>query len=533
MPTTAGEAHRVRLKRIRDVSQALAQAVDVDSLFATLHGELNTVLNADTLLLALYDEVSGTIEVVRQADYGTQLPGGTFPIGHGVTSEVIRTRTPRLIRQWSSEAPPVQVQYVSSTPGLPESSMTVPLVSGAQVVGVLAVHSYAPDAFDADDLLVLEAIAAPLAGAISSLQRSEHLNLQLRDRVSELQAVLGTMADALLRVDIEGRVVSLNRAARELLTVDDASLVLGQPLDHPAWGQWPLGAREITDTLAPMIAALQRGETPPEAEVRLQRQHRRILSFSGTPLTRADGKVTGGVIVVRDVTARHEIEELKDEMLSVASHDLRTPVTVIRSQAQLMRRAIRTGAFSLEDVNDGLGSIVEETQRLAKLLELLLDLSRIEAGRFEIDPRPVDLGKLASTVVSEVQSTTDRHQMKVQVSGSVVGNWDEARLQQVLTNLLTNAVKYSPNGGPIEVHVRGGEDEVTTSVNDEGIGLTHGEAQHVFERFFRARSTRRLEGSGLGLYICQSILAAHGGRIWVESGGSGRGSSFCFTLPRG
>jgi len=526
------ERQRTRLEHLRDVSHALARAADLESIFATLHHELAAALDAQTFFLALYDDVSGTIEVVRQADFDTELPGGTFPIGKGLTSDVIRTRRPRLIRRWSREAPPVQVQYVSSTPGLPESSLTVPLLLGEQVVGVLAIHNYAPDAFDDDDLVLLEAIAAQTAVAIDNLRRSEDLSAQLRKRVSELQAILSTMADALLIFDAQGRLISLNRAARELLCVDDVSLVLGQPVEAQVWGQWPLGAIEIADVLAPMLAALEAGDLPAEAEVRLEHQGRRVLSFTGTQLTDRLSRITGSVIIVRDVTAQRDVEELKDEMLSVASHDLRTPVTVIRSQAQLLRRAIRNGAISIDEVNDGLGSIVDETARLGKLLALLLDLSRIEAGRLDLERSIVDLGDLASRTVAEIQTTTNRHELAVHVAGQATGTWDEGRLQQVLTNLLSNAVKYSPNGGSIDVDIRARHDEVTVCINDEGVGLEPDEAQHVFERFFRATKMRRLEGSGLGLYICQSILTAHGGRIWVESAGRDRGCSFCFVLPR-
>jgi signal transduction histidine kinase len=136
-------------------------------------------------------------------------------------------------------------------------------------------------------------------------------------------------------------------------------------------------------------------------------------------------------------------------------------------------------------------------------------------------------------VVADVQSTTDRHRVELHANGDLNGYWDEARLQQVLMNLLTNAVKYSPQGGPIQVLIRDDAEDVRVCVRDRGVGLTPQEATHVFERFFRGRSIRQLEGAGLGLYICQSIVTAHGGRIWVESEGPGHGSSFCFVLPRG
>ncbi len=528
-----GETLRGRLHHIRDISQAFSQAHDMGAVFRTLHQEIPELLRAETFFLGLYDDASRTIEIVRQADFGAELPGGSFPLGQGLTSHVIRTRRPCLIRHWSREAPPVQLQYLSSTPGLPESALTVPLVFGDQVLGVIAVHNYQPDAFDEDDLLVLEAIAGQAAVAIAGLRDSERLNTQLQERVSELQAILSTMADALLMVDAQGRLVGLNHAARVLLCLDDVSIVLGQPLERQEWGNWPLGAREVTETLAPMIRVLQRGEVPPEVEVHLQRGGRRVLSFRGTSLTDAHGAPIGSVLIVRDVTEHREIEELKDEMLSIASHDLKTPVTVIKAQAQLLRRGIRDGSTTLSSVDDGLTSIVEQTDRLAKLVHLLLDLSRIEAGRLVVDRRLVDLGSIVSRVIASERVTTDRHTLRLHCARQATGYWDESRLQQVLVNLLSNAIKYSPQGGPIDVNIRTCRDRVTVCVRDHGVGIAPEEAPHVFERFFRAKSTRRLEGDGLGLYICKSIVAAHGGRIWVEAAGHGHGSSFCFVLPRG
>jgi signal transduction histidine kinase len=144
----------------------------------------------------------------------------------------------------------------------------------------------------------------------------------------------------------------------------------------------------------------------------------------------ASGSVIGCVLVVRDVTAQRQNDELKDAMLSVASHDLKTPVTVIRSDAQLLRREIARHATTMEEVDERLHTIVKQTDRLSKLLSLLLDVSRIDAGRFEIAPSLVDLQRLASTTMAEVQATTDKHLLELHVSGQATGHWDERRLQQ-------------------------------------------------------------------------------------------------------
>ena len=135
----------------------------------------------------------------------------------------------------------------------------------------------------------------------------------------------------------------------------------------------------------------------------------------------------------------------------------------------------------------------------------------------------MDLRSLVSTAIASIQVMTERHQVMLRAPLEVPGCWDERRLQQVVGNLLTNAVKYSPNGGPITLSIRTGKRSVTVRLRDHGVGLGADEALHVFERFYRAEGIRQLEGTGLGLYICQGIVTAHGGRIWAESGGTWSG----------
>ena len=282
----ASEAASLRehMRNLRGLSDALARAIDLVELFRATQRETARALDAQTFFLGLYDEASQTVEVVRQFDSGVELAGGIFPLGSGLTSQVIRTRQSRLIRRWSLEGPPVQVQYASNTPGLPESAIIAPLLFGEQVLGVISASSYQPEAFDDDDLLALEVIAGQVAIAIANLRHSDRLDSQLQRRVSESEAIFANMADALLVVDAAGRIVRLNHAARKLLCVENTSIVFGQPLDRELWGQWPLGAQEVAETLAPMIDVLRRGQAPQGIEVELRGQGRRFLSFSGTAL---------------------------------------------------------------------------------------------------------------------------------------------------------------------------------------------------------------------------------------------------------
>jgi len=217
-------------------------------------------------------------------------------------------------------------------------------------------------------------------------------------------------------------------------------------------------------------------------------------------------------------------------MFSIASHDLKTPATVIKAQAQLLKRRMRTGAADQEDVEEGLAMIADQADRLSKLLNLLLDLSRIEAGRLQLDLVPTDLRAILSNLARAIQSTTDRHQIVVHAPDGVIGHWDARRIEEVVQNLISNAVKYSPRG-EIDLRLETDSESATVLVTDHGMGLAVEDVPHVFERFYRGQDNRRLEGTGLGLYICQAIIVAHGGRIWADSQGRDHGSTFGFTLP--
>lgn len=488
-------------------------------------------MNATMFFLGLYDAASQTVEVVWQVENGKELSGGSFPLGTGLSSQVLLTGQSLLIRDWSNEGPRVHLQYATETPALPASAVAAPLRLGEHMIGLISVQSYDANAYDVDDLRMLEALAGEAAIVIAGLHYSEHLSAQVRRRVSELEGVLSSMADALLMIDADGALVRLNRAARELLGLDEASIVLGQAFEEAQWDQWPTAGRAVAQALRPVIERLHESRQPQELEVELPGTAPHILSFRATPLYYGDGVYNGGVIVFRDVTTERLVDRFKDEMFSIASHDLKTPATVIKAQAQWLKRRFNAGNAQRDDFEEGLTMIADQADRLSKLLNLLLDLSRIEAGHLELDLAPVDLRGILKSMVRALQATTDAHVIEIEAPVGVIGHWDQRRIEEVVQNLLNNAVKYSPVGGRVKVVLSADERQAVVTVIDSGVGLSAEDAPHVFERFYRGRADHHLEGTGLGLYICQAIVTAHGGRIWAESNGVGHGSTFAFALP--
>lgn len=232
-----------------------------------------------------------------------------------------------------------------------------------------------------------------------------------------------------------------------------------------------------------------------------------------------------------EVKILREIDRLRSELIANVSHELRTPLGLIKisSSSLLMDDADFDHATQLKFLN----SISEEATKLERIVEHLLDLGRIESGRLRLDKQPDDLSRLVTNAINSMEALSPRHRLVTDLPAEpLIAAVDAKRVEQVLRNLLDNAIKYSPDGGTVTVQAYRDNVHILIAVSDEGIGIPADEWERIFERFHRVENeiTRRMRGAGLGLAVCQGIVEAHGGRIWVESQPGG-GSTFCFTLP--
>jgi two-component system phosphate regulon sensor histidine kinase PhoR len=528
---TTDQQLRARLELASRLGARASDARDLGELFRALYDDTARAMDATVFLFALYDDVSQTVHVVRQMDRGEEHTGGSFPLGKGFTSEVIRTGEPQIVR-WSDEGAPIRLLYGTEAGELvsPRSGVVVPIVSGERVTGVLSAQSYRPEAYDEDDLLALCAIAAQASANVKRLRATEQMAVEHERHALELEAVLASMNDALVIVDARGSIVRLNRAARELLCLDGGSLVLGQPLDLQRLEQWPDNAREIAAALVPVMDAIRAGTSIGQIDVELNVGERRVLSLGASVLRSPSEALQGGVIVFRDITAQRDLERLREDIFAMAWHDMHTPITVIRGHAELLQRRLASGDRDRAGFKTAAALIVKHADRLAELLTTLFDIRCLEAGVLSISRWPTDLRALVREVTDGMRSTA-RHEIAVTAEETVIGEWDERRIRQVITNLLSNAMKYSPEGSTVRVSVMADETTATVRVSDQGIGLDDGELAQVFGRGFRAKAARTVRGAGLGLYFGHGIVVAHGGRMWAESAGHGQGSTFCFSLP--
>ena len=237
-----------------------------------------------------------------------------------------------------------------------------------------------------------------------------------------------------------------------------------------------------------------------------------------------------------------ELDRMKSQFLSIASHELKTPITAMSGFLQVALRRVRRLSEGempaplgdgLRAITDQLEVVYRQTGKLARLIDELLDVSRIQTGRIEFRYGDVDLSELANEVATRMQLTTTAHEITVRRDSASVVTADRDHLEQVLNNLVTNAIKYSPAGGSITIDVRPDGDGVRVSVTDQGIGIPEKELDAIFGLFYRSpdRAARDAAGMGLGLYISREIVVRHGGRIWAESGGV-KGSTLNVVIPR-
>jgi GAF domain-containing protein len=269
----------------------------------TIYAEMARALDAPICFFGLYEAPAQSVNVVWQMHDGAELSGGNFPLGRGPTSEAIRTGQPKLIRNWSRDGPRVQVQYATDRAGLPESAITVPVIFDEQVIGVLSVQSYKPEAYDDEDLALVQSIADQAALAIGATQHAfDRPREQVNGNSNDIEAILASMADALLVLDDQGRLVRLNEAARALLCPDDGTVILGCPVDRPQQGHWPLGTQALTEQLLPIIDQLKHGDAPAEeVELALDCNQQRPVGCRASVLVK-HGAPAGGVMVLRELS---------------------------------------------------------------------------------------------------------------------------------------------------------------------------------------------------------------------------------------
>lgn len=363
-----------------------------------------------------------------------------------------------------------------------------------------------------------------LASAFNEMAQSldSYISTISRER-ERMSAVLSYMADSLLITNGRGEVQAMNRAAEQLLGVREQDVrgrsVMAVIRDHE-------------------LAGLVRRALEMQGPVRLPRLlelggdgNRRLIDALASPIPGENGTGSQVLLLLRDVTELRRAETIRQEFVANVSHELRTPVAALKSLVETLEE----GALEDEEVaRDFLARMHVEVDKLAQLIEELLELSRIESGRVELRIQPVNLVEVVRAGVERLRPQAERQGVLLEVlpqRPEIAAMADPERIQQVVINLVHNAIKFTPPGGSITVHIYPSGREVAVAVEDTGVGIEPELLDRLFERFFKVDRARSAGGTGLGLAIAKHLVLAHRGRIWAESEGVGKGARFTFTLP--
>ncbi|MBD3292855.1 MAG: PAS domain-containing protein, partial [Armatimonadia bacterium] len=351
------------------------------------------------------------------------------------------------------------------------------------------------------------------------------LYIQLTEEKEELQDAFESINVGVIVINNNGVVRLFNPAASEMLEMA-AGDYSGQKMDEV------LPEGEIRELLK---TTLENGEER-TVEISTGDEEGRVYQAQTTLMSREEGGGIESVVAIfHDITEIRRVERMKTAFVSTVSHELRTPLTSIKGFISTLLEDDE-GMYDEETRREFLIIINEECDRLTRLISDLLNVSKIESGRgLDLQLSDVDLGQLLNRIASNHQPYTKKHEISADVPDDLTIRADADKLTQILDNLVGNAVKYSPNGGKVEIIATEEEDGFRIDVRDEGLGIPERHRDHIFQRFHQVDDDvdhKSIGGTGIGLYLVQHLAQAHGGRVWLDSSVVGEGSTFTVRLPR-
>jgi two-component system phosphate regulon sensor histidine kinase PhoR len=519
-------------QRLRSTPEAEAPApiTELEETLKRLVSRIAAILQAEKCVFMLHDKELGSLVATKPALglSDDEISALKVPVDSGISGLVFRETTPFIIHNAKDDSR-ILSEYVSML-GV-RNAACVPLVDEKRdekgeviernTIGVLhVINKRYGSVFTDEDIRLLERLAKNTSAVIlnASLYR------EVLEEKQDIEHIIENAYAGLITVSKTGRITQMNALAREVTGVREAD-VSGKPyfgtIKNSAIGN--LITRAIRNN----------EESGGEISVLLSGNKEESIFQAQTALVRGeDRRPVGTVLILNDITEIRSVERMKTAFVSTVSHELRTPLTSIKGFISTLL-ADNDGYFDKATQREFYEIIDTECDRLTRLINDLLSVSRIEAGRaLDLKLSTVYLPEIVEKVIKAQRALTDKHVFKVELESLPPITADADKLDQILSNLLTNAVKYSPGGGEITVKASRTEAGVEVSVADEGMGIPKDHLSKIFERFHRVdnRDTRRVGGTGIGLFLVKHLVEAHGGSIKVESE-LGKGSTFTFSLP--
>ncbi|MYC85010.1 MAG: response regulator [Acidimicrobiia bacterium] len=520
------------LRRLSEASLRINEGLDLDAVLQGVLDSARSLTGASYGAFVLVDD-SGEIEDFLSSGLTAEEAQRMWSLADGMRFFELLSRTegplrlPDLLGHIRSQGLPNLQSPVEVGSLLP--FLAAPVVyMGNRVGNIFVAERQAGGEFSREDEETLVMFGAQAALVIANARRHRD---ELRAR-ADLEALIDTTPVGVVVLDAgTGTLVSVNR---EMLRIVDGLRYPDQPLEHllEVITVRRADGSEISLEELPLAQALSAGETVRAEEIVLRvpdgRNMRALLN--ATPIRSEEGRVESWVVVLQDMTPLEEQERLRAEFLAMVSHELRAPLTSVKgSVATLLGAPAPLNPAEMQQFHRIIDSQVD---RMHLLISDLLDVARIETGALAVSPGPTDVAVLIGEARNAFRSGGGRHRIEIELAEDLP--WvmaDRARMVQVLDNLLSNAARNSPESSPIRVSTAVEDVHVAVSVSDRGRGIPAESLPHLFRMFSRIDGEEPGRGTGLGLAVCEGIVEAHGGRIWVESDGPGLGARFTFTIP--
>jgi PAS domain S-box-containing protein len=498
-----------------EISRALTEELDLDKLLSQILKYAIELLAGHAGFIALTD---------AKGHWSLSVFNGLpEPIQH-------------FLNRWLNKIPPIKGTDDVDIPEINQllqqismgnlSAVGLPLIANKEVIGLIYIFRNYRGVFSTNDRSLLSSFANQAAIAV----RNARLYTEINREKQRTDTMLDSAADGILILNPDQTIERTNAAFARMYGLSQSELQCMSHRDVIQWKQPPHG---IT------LEKAEAGGWPlsPQAHLYVEGDLNRPkgrqplpVGITYAPLLSMDGTLINIIVTIRDITRFRQADELKSEFISIVSHELKTPVALIKGYVSTLRR--KDVHWDGKVMEESLEVIEEEADRLTGLIENLLEASRLQAGGMQLKKTDISFHTMAVRLATRFQTQTDKHKIIVDIPEKFpVAMVDEVRMEQVLSNLLSNAIKYSPGG---EIHISGQNlsDQVIICVSDEGPGINPGDLPYIFDRFYRAPETsRKTKGAGLGLYLARAIIEAHGGRMWADPKATA-GARICFSLPK-
>ena len=512
----AALADRARLAGMHRATRALAGPVDPRDAIPQFLVEVRKCFDAEEAELVLRE---GDVRVVHRVDrdgvpsYATSNERwGNDPLAVAL----LATREGAIVRREDEGAPAAWLRNAGR-----RDCVAAPLVEGHQGLGVLRVYDCGgPEGFEQGGLAVLEALAGEATRAMIKSQLLETI-LEERHKLAE---IVGQTSDGILTLAPNGAIQTWNAALERMTGFTTDEMVGTTRLDE-------LLVSDGNGNKVSLENWAQDGALPSDVQIETRQGQERWLSCSYTRVLDAESNPSILIIVARDITEAREVERLKDDFVATVSHELRTPLTPIKGWAATMMQL--GDRLDVAQREEGVKAILRHAERLEQLITNILEVTKIERGLLDRRDAEVDVACVVGKVVDDFRTAYSKRTIRYATTGSALSTrGDELWTEQIVTNLVSNALKYSPTAEPVDIGVSRTDDRIEVTVTDHGPGIPAHETERIFERFKRLgdHMTRTTSGSGLGLYIARQLAHAVGGTLTVESTPGG-GATFSLILP--